>query len=136
MPPVLIGGEGERFLLRTVAELGDYWLPMSRNLDVLKKKFAVLQQHCQDVGRDFASIRTALTVPAYLAATRSEAEEWAGGSLQSANSPFAGTPAELCDYLQRYVDLGVTMFHMVFPGFPEIRDMQLFAEEVLPAFRG
>jgi alkanesulfonate monooxygenase SsuD/methylene tetrahydromethanopterin reductase-like flavin-dependent oxidoreductase (luciferase family) len=136
MPPILIGGEGEQFLLRAVAELADYWLPMSRNPEVLSRKMAVLRRHCQEVGRESASIRTALTVPAYLAASRRVAEERAGPSLQSDNPPFAGTPGDLRDYLQRYVDLGVTMFHMVFPGFPETHDMRLFAEEVLPAFGG
>jgi alkanesulfonate monooxygenase SsuD/methylene tetrahydromethanopterin reductase-like flavin-dependent oxidoreductase (luciferase family) len=135
-PPILIGGEGERFLLRAVAEHADYWLPMSRNPEVLARKVQVLQRHCHDVGRDPASIRIALTVPAFLAPNRSTAEDRAGGLLKGENPPFAGTSADLRAALQRYIDLGVTMFHMVFPDFPETQDLELFARDVLPAFRG
>ncbi len=135
LPPVLIGGEGERFLLRAVAEHADFWLPSSRKLDVLRHKATVLRRHCGDVGRDPAQIRVALTLPIFLRPSQAEAEDWAGAALQGDNPPFAGTPAMLIDYLGQYIDAGVSLFHLVFPGFPETDDMQLFAEEVLPALR-
>ena len=37
--------------------------------------------------------------------------------------------------LRELVDLGFEVFQMVFPGFPETDDMQLFVERVLPTFR-
>jgi alkanesulfonate monooxygenase SsuD/methylene tetrahydromethanopterin reductase-like flavin-dependent oxidoreductase (luciferase family) len=134
VPPILIGGEGERYLLRAVAELADYWLPMTRTLEVLKRKIEVLQQHCREVSRDFSSIEIALTVPVFLSPDPSAAEEWAGDRLKGENPPFAGTPADLQRYLRDYVDAGVTMFHLVFPGFPDTEDMELFVTEVMPAF--
>lgn len=134
VPPVLIGGEGERYLLRAVAELADYWLPHSRNLAVLEQKMNVLRRHCEEVGRDYSEIKIALTIPAYLKEDRADAVAWAGDRLAGDNPPFAGSPADFRDYLRAYVDLGVTMFHLVFPGYPETDDMELFAAEVLPAF--
>jgi alkanesulfonate monooxygenase SsuD/methylene tetrahydromethanopterin reductase-like flavin-dependent oxidoreductase (luciferase family) len=135
MPPILIGGEGERYLLRAVAELADLWLPTTRRPDVLRGKLDILQRHCESVGRDVAQIRVALTLPVFLSADQVESERKAGAALAGANPPFAGTPAMLADCLGRYIDLGVSVFQLVFPGFPETDDMHLFAEDVLPAFR-
>ena len=110
-PPILVGGEGERYLLRAVAEHADFWLPSSRKLDVLRHKLTVLRQHCADVGRDPAQIRVALTLPIFLTATQADAESWTGAALRSENPPFAGTPAALIDYLGQYIDAGVSLFH-------------------------
>jgi alkanesulfonate monooxygenase SsuD/methylene tetrahydromethanopterin reductase-like flavin-dependent oxidoreductase (luciferase family) len=95
----------------------------------------VLKRHCESVGRDFTQIRIALTLPIFLSTDQVEAERLAGLALAGANPPFAGTPAVLGEYLGRYIDLGVSVFQLVFPGFPETEDMQQFAEEVLPTFR-
>jgi len=133
--PVLIGGDGERYLLRAVAEHADWWLPFSRGTETLKHKIAVLRDHCRAVGRDEATIRKTYPLTVYLAPTRAEAERRGGASLQGAEPPFAGEPAALRDYLAQYVDLGFDLFQLVFAGFPETDDMRLFVEEVLPAFR-
>jgi alkanesulfonate monooxygenase SsuD/methylene tetrahydromethanopterin reductase-like flavin-dependent oxidoreductase (luciferase family) len=135
VPPILIGGEGERYLLRAVAELADIWLPSTRRLDVLRGKRDVLQRHCEAVGRDGAQIRVALTLPVFLSADQAEAERKAGAALSGMNPPFAGTPAMLIERLGQYIDLGVSLFQFVFPGFPETDDMQYCAEEVVPSFR-
>jgi alkanesulfonate monooxygenase SsuD/methylene tetrahydromethanopterin reductase-like flavin-dependent oxidoreductase (luciferase family) len=134
VPPILIGGEGERYLLRAVAEHADIWLPHTKKIDVLKHKISVLERHCDEAGRDISEIRIAHTIPVFLDTSRSAAREWAGDRLSMPDPPFAGTPEELWDYLNQYIELGVTMFHMVFPGFPRTHDMELFAAEVLPRF--
>lgn len=135
VPPILIGGEGERFLLRAVAEYADFWLPMSRKPEVLRHKLDVLRRHCADIGRDPETIKPTLTLPVFLARTHEAAAEWAGARVNGENPPFAGTPEALQDYLRRYIELGVRDFQLVFPGFPETDDIELFAAEVLPEFR-
>jgi alkanesulfonate monooxygenase SsuD/methylene tetrahydromethanopterin reductase-like flavin-dependent oxidoreductase (luciferase family) len=135
LPPVLIGGDGEKYLLRAVAEHADYWLAFSKNTDTLRHKLAVLEDHCRAVGRDSATIRKAYPLTVYLARTRAEAERRAGAALQRAEPPFAGDPAALREYLQELVELGFDLFPLVFANFPETDDLRLFADEVLPAFR-
>ncbi|MGC8627146.1 MAG: LLM class F420-dependent oxidoreductase [Acidimicrobiales bacterium] len=53
--PLLIGGEGEKVTLRTVAKWADEWntwgLP-----EVLRSKGAVLDRHCEAIGRDPATV--------------------------------------------------------------------------------
>jgi F420-dependent oxidoreductase-like protein len=59
-PPILIAGSGERKTLRLVAGYGDmcnlFDLPGTAFADNLKHKLEVLQSHCDEVGRDYASI--------------------------------------------------------------------------------
>ncbi len=56
-PPVMIGGGGERKLLRLVAKYADAnnLFPTSR--EVVQHKLDVLARHCEEVGRDRSEIR-------------------------------------------------------------------------------
>lgn len=49
--PILIGGAGERRTLRVVAEHADIWHAFG-DVDTLTHKVAVLEEHCEVVGRD------------------------------------------------------------------------------------
>jgi len=135
VPPVMIGGDGERYLLRAVAEHADWWLPFSRDLATLEHKITVLQDHCRAVGRDYATIQKVYPLTVYLAERRADAEARAGASLTSDNPPFAGEPEALRDLLQQYVALGFRHFALAFADFPDTHDLRLFAERVLPAFQ-
>jgi alkanesulfonate monooxygenase SsuD/methylene tetrahydromethanopterin reductase-like flavin-dependent oxidoreductase (luciferase family) len=133
-PIVMVGGDGEQHTLRAVAEHADWWNNVMRPVPVLRHKLAVLEQHCRDVGRDYASLRKTLTRVVYLAPTRAEAERWAGAKLDEPTPPFAGEPRALIDHLHELVDLGFDLFQMVFAGFPDTTDLRLFVDKVLPAF--
>ena len=50
-PPILIGGSGERKTLRLVAEYGDA-CNLFGDVATVSHKLAVLDRHCEDVGRD------------------------------------------------------------------------------------
>src|SRR4051794_36929234 len=54
--PLLIGGAGEKVTLKLVAQYGDA-CNVGGDFATLTHKFAVLKQHCEDVGRDYNSIR-------------------------------------------------------------------------------
>jgi F420-dependent oxidoreductase-like protein len=51
-PPLVIGGGGERFTLRTAARWADQWNFPGRDPDELRQKHDVLRRHCADIGRD------------------------------------------------------------------------------------
>lgn len=134
--PVLIGGDGERFLLRAVAEHADWWLPFGRTPDVLRQKMAVLKDHCTAVGRDYDTIHKTFSLRVNLGKTRAEAEKLVGGSPMRPDDPsFVGEPAELRERIQEYAELGIEHFQLVFPKFPATDDIELFAQEVLPHFQ-
>lgn len=135
VPPVMIGGDGERYLLRAVAEHADWWLTYSRGVDVIQQKFAVLEQHCKDVGRDFATIRKVYPMTLYIADTYAAAEAEAGTKAESENPPFIGEPAALVEHIQHLNELGFDHFSLNFPGWNDTTGMRLFADKVLPSFR-
>lgn len=64
-PPILIGGGGERKTLRLVAQYADACNLFSGNVDDVKRKLDVLDEHCATVGRNPADIeRTIIGGPA------------------------------------------------------------------------
>ena len=134
LPIIMIGGTGERRTLRAVAEHADWWNTVMRPLPELQHKLDVLRQHCKDIGRDYASIRKTITRTVYLSESKSEAERWAGAMHGQPEAPFVGEPAALVDHLHELIDLGFDQFQMVFAGFPETKDLELFVDKVLPAF--
>ncbi|HEY7126542.1 MAG TPA: LLM class F420-dependent oxidoreductase [Ktedonobacterales bacterium] len=80
--PLLIAGSGEQVTLKLVARYGDVCNVVADPV-TLERKFAVLKQHCQNVGRDYESIhRTALTL-CIISETDEQARalipRWAGG---------------------------------------------------------
>jgi alkanesulfonate monooxygenase SsuD/methylene tetrahydromethanopterin reductase-like flavin-dependent oxidoreductase (luciferase family) len=56
-PPILIGGGGERKLLRLVAKYADMNNLFSSSPEEVRHKLDVLARHCEEVGRDRAEIR-------------------------------------------------------------------------------
>lgn len=56
-PKVLIGGGGERKTLRLVAQYGDACNLFGSSVDDVSHKLDVLRRHCDDVGRDYESVR-------------------------------------------------------------------------------
>jgi F420-dependent oxidoreductase-like protein len=56
-PPILIGGSGEKKTLRLVAQYADACNLFASTPDAVKHKLDVLAAHCNDLGRDPATIR-------------------------------------------------------------------------------
>jgi alkanesulfonate monooxygenase SsuD/methylene tetrahydromethanopterin reductase-like flavin-dependent oxidoreductase (luciferase family) len=135
LPPIMIGGSGERYLLRAVAEHADWWLSYAHVRDVQERKLAVLADHCRAVGRDPASIRKAVPWTVYLRRDRAAARRWAGDAIEGDQPAFAGDPAELRDRIHEAIGLGFDMVQLRFAGLMDSTDVELFADEVLPAFR-
>jgi alkanesulfonate monooxygenase SsuD/methylene tetrahydromethanopterin reductase-like flavin-dependent oxidoreductase (luciferase family) len=59
--PLLIGGGGERRLLRIVARHADVW-NIFATPEVLSQKLTVLEQHCVAVGRDPSQIKRSVVL--------------------------------------------------------------------------
>jgi probable F420-dependent oxidoreductase len=60
--PVLIGGGGEKKTLRLVARHADLWHSFS-DLETLKRKSAVLDKWCSEIGRDSSQIERSVGAP-------------------------------------------------------------------------
>ncbi|MBI4638272.1 MAG: TIGR03560 family F420-dependent LLM class oxidoreductase [Candidatus Rokubacteria bacterium] len=140
-PPIIIGGGGERLLLRLVAEEADVWnCPGARYAD-FDRKVEALRRHCGEVGRDFDTVELSLQDLVVVAATEAAATQ----KLAEARHRFAflgdietlgthGTPERCIETLRRKADQGISYFICLFTdgGAPET--VRLFGERVLPAF--
>ena len=114
-PPIMIGGMGEQKTLRLVAKYANACnLFMRVGLDVVKDKLAILQQHCQAVGRPYDDIeRTSL------------------GTVHLA--PGEMTTDEVINTCRELAGVGIQ--HAIFnmPNVQEITPLETFAREIIPA---
>ncbi len=143
-PPILIGGGGEKVLLRIAARFADIWNNLAVNQSRLEHKIQVLRQHCDAVGRDPSEITISQQTLVLIAPTEAEAaagiERAArifGGHMGDVHGPLAiaGTPDTVAERIQRHIDLGCRYFIMEFFGRDTREPAQLFADQVMPQFR-
>ena len=142
--PILIGGAGEKVTLKIAAAEADIWNNLAGHQAALSAKLDVLRRHCDAVGRDpdaiVASQQCLVTIAPDAARAGPMADRAAqifGGHMGDPKGPLAitGTPERCAEQIQKHIDLGCTMFVMEFFGKDTQEPVQLFAEEVLPAFR-
>ena len=134
VPPIMIGGAGERRTLRVVARYADWWNDVSRPVDQLRHKLEVLREHCRAEGRDYDSIRKTLVARMFIDRSHAKAVERAGDWLQSDQPPIAGDPSSVRERLMELAELGFDLCILPFPRFQEMDDVKLFVDEVMPAF--
>jgi alkanesulfonate monooxygenase SsuD/methylene tetrahydromethanopterin reductase-like flavin-dependent oxidoreductase (luciferase family) len=93
------------------------------------------------VGRDYDDITKTWSPEVFIRETEAEVqaagsrsflgeavESWTAGNL-------VGTPEQVAEKIQTYVDLGVGGFYPWCSDYPETTTMRLFAEQVIPHFR-
>ena len=136
--PLLIGGGGEQVTLKLVARYGDA-NNVGGGLDNVKRKEAVLLQHCETVGRDPAEIeRTTGIGTVIIRDSRDEADrvhaamfEHNGQARRWTDQPI-GTPEDVAERLLPYLDIGYRHFIAGFPSPHDEESMTRFATEVRP----
>ena len=142
--PILIGGAGEKVTLKIAAQEAGIWNNLAGHQAALGAKLDVLRRHCDAVGRDpdaiVASQQCLVTIAPDAARAGPMADRAAqifGGHMGDPKGPLAitGPPERCIEQIQKHIDLGCTMFVMEFFGKDTQEPAQLFAEEVLPAFR-
>ncbi|HEY1390873.1 MAG TPA: LLM class flavin-dependent oxidoreductase [Ktedonobacterales bacterium] len=135
MPPILIGGGGERKTLRVVARYADWWNLPGGTLENYAHKLDVLRQHCQEVGRDFDDIVKTWSPEAIaIAATEGSAQQIAATSPYK-KDVIVGTPRQVAAQLKPFVDLGVERLIIRIIDFPAMTGVDLFVQEVMPLLR-
>ncbi len=117
-PPILIGGGGEKKTLRLVAQYADACNLFARvGVEPVKAKLDILKQHCDEVGRDYATIEKTILGTAYLA-------------------PGQMSVADVIAHCRELADIGIQ--HAIFnmPNVHEITPLETFAREIIPAVSG
>lgn len=132
VPPILIGGGGEQLTLKIVAQYADWWNFPGGTVENYAHKLDVLRGHCDAVGRDYDSIvKTWSAESIAVAETEAEAKQILDASPYKSNA-IVGTPPQVAEQLQRFVDVGVEYFSVRVVDFPSSKGLELFAREVVP----
>jgi F420-dependent oxidoreductase-like protein len=141
-PPLMIGGTGEKVLLRIVARYADMW-NASASAERMRGLIEVIRRHGEALGRDPERIEKTVMLPLCYRAPR-EREEFmcrlVAGMRQTTPEAaraqiMIGDRDECLETIGRYRAAGVTHFiFMLFTPFFE-DEIQAFAEDVAPAAR-
>ncbi|MEM3941827.1 MAG: LLM class flavin-dependent oxidoreductase [Candidatus Bathyarchaeia archaeon] len=138
-PPVIIGGVSKS-ILEVTAKYADRfdWGPLS--VDQYERKLSLLETYCRKVGRNLECIEKSCWVRGaiYLASDKQELKQkicaWKPENvpLDVFNKMnFVGTPDDLINEMQPYLDMGVTFFMLYFGDLPAGESLKIFAETVL-----
>jgi len=141
-PPLMIAGQGEKVLLRIVAEHADMWNTQG-SPERMRHFIEVMRRHGDKLGRDIDEIEMTVAIPlcykgskereeraTSLAATlgRTSAEE-------ARKQMLIGGTQECLDTIEKYSKVGVTHFMFASVAPFELDEIRCFAEEVIPQTR-
>lgn len=140
-PPIVVGGQGKKWILPLVARYADVWnAPVVLSPSELKEGLALIRAECERIRRDpcvsevsiFLPLLNIVDVPLAGAVTRLAARVVAGPNARNA---LAGSAEETKARIREYVDAGATQVIITTrPGIDHDL-MRRFAEEIAPGFR-
>jgi alkanesulfonate monooxygenase SsuD/methylene tetrahydromethanopterin reductase-like flavin-dependent oxidoreductase (luciferase family) len=136
--PILVGGNGLKKTLRTVATYADMWNTMGALADVTNRE-AVLREHCVAVGRDQAAIERTLEFKPIIRDDPEEARRvWAECLARAGTAPevirnaWLGSPADIAERIRPYRALGFDTMIVELPAPYDAETIERLATEVVP----
>jgi alkanesulfonate monooxygenase SsuD/methylene tetrahydromethanopterin reductase-like flavin-dependent oxidoreductase (luciferase family) len=133
-PPVMIGGHGEKYLLRCVAEHADWWNYSFRDMPTYVQKQEALKAHCREVKRDYDSIEQVVRFGILIAENEREIErvKVRPGTRPLNDIHVVGTPAQVTDTVLAVIKQGARRLTVNFADVPNPEGTWLFSATVLP----
>ncbi len=139
--PMLIGGVGERKTLRTVARHADLWNAYG-TAEELRHKREVLLRHCDEVGRDPASIECSVACKPFIRDDEREADRLLVRALAHNRtrradiaddaSFWVGSPDQVAERMLELRAAGFTTFIAQVPAPYDEETLERFIGEVMP----
>ena len=141
-PPIMIGGGGEKVLLKIVAQYAQMWNFMG-SIDTLTRKRDILRGHCDAVGRDPAEIEWTAMVRCLCTRDEARAKTYIENSAgmaglseeEGAEQFLVGSPERCIENAHRLFDAGITHLILHVPRPFDHESFELFTEEALPHLR-
>ena len=128
--PLLIGGNGEQVTLKLVAQYGDA-CHVFGDPATIARKFAVLKQHCEAIGRDYESIRRASIAICSLADTDEQAQARLPEAARAFGGGLIGSPGTIRNILAAFEQAGVQELTLRFPNARDLDELRRFAQEFI-----
>ncbi len=135
VPPVMVGGAGERYLLRVVAQHADWWNYPFRDVARYTRAQEALKGHCREVKRDYDAITQVVRVGILIAPTEGDLArlQQDPGVRPMEEGRVVGTPPQVTERLRAIVAQGAHRLTVHFADAPRPDGTRLFAASVLPA---
>jgi alkanesulfonate monooxygenase SsuD/methylene tetrahydromethanopterin reductase-like flavin-dependent oxidoreductase (luciferase family) len=132
--PIWVGGGGEKVTLRIAARHADGWNVPFIAPDAWAHKAKVLDAHCEDAGRDPATITKAVNVG--VAFSDEELQRQFGPMAEYVKpGVLSGSAQEMVDKVGRYVSAGASFVILAMRAPFDQDALERFAGEVMPAVR-
>jgi alkanesulfonate monooxygenase SsuD/methylene tetrahydromethanopterin reductase-like flavin-dependent oxidoreductase (luciferase family) len=139
--PILVGGSGERKMLRVVARHADLWNTMG-STELVAHKDQVLRTHCLAIGRDPDEIERTLECKMLIRDDPLVAErEWRRVIEANLSTPdqirnaWVGSPEMLAHRMREYAAVGFRHFIVELPAPFDEETLDRLIGEVLPMAR-
>jgi alkanesulfonate monooxygenase SsuD/methylene tetrahydromethanopterin reductase-like flavin-dependent oxidoreductase (luciferase family) len=129
-PPILVGGSKPR-ILRVIARHADWWNVSWTGISSYRPQVQECEQACYEVGRDPKTLRRTWFGPCICSATEAKVRELNAKQI-STDQGFIGTPGQVIEQMQQFIDVGVNYFMFNCLDFPNLTTLALLVNEVLP----
>ena len=137
-PVIMVGGIGEKYLLKVVARHADRYNHPCGSAEDLKRKISVLRDHCSAIGRDHREIEYSVLIECLIKETQEQISEEIKGrrkiqGLQLNEAKYTsaiGTPDKIISALRKYINIGITHFIINFTTLDE-KTVRLFDSKVI-----
>ncbi len=140
-PPIIIGGGGEKLMLRLTAKYADrYDWGYLKSSELYLHKLKILENNCKVVGRPFDHIEKSCwpVGQIFIGKDKKDLEEkvpqWVPKGIKVKDfmrTNFVGTPENYLKQIRFYINLGVTHFMLFFADTPNLEGLKIFAEKVV-----
>lgn len=154
-PKIMIGGKGEKLLLKAVARHADAWNIDELTTEDYAHKLQVIKEHCNSVGTDYNKIEK--TMEQYVLITDKPDRQkllvdWTNMHIATSperkrlgKQPFTvkmedikkeyifGSIEEVTERFAEYINVGVQRFMIYFLDYPSLDSILPLAKEVIPS---
>lgn len=135
--PILVGGGGNT-TMKHAAKYADIWNLPDATLAPYTERLNILKNHLDAIGRDPATMRFSWF--GRIAIGTTEAEAKARGLSRTdkwtSDRAFVGTPEQIAEQMNGYVDQGCDYFMVDIIGAPDPEVIGMVTEEVIPKLNG
>jgi len=142
LPPIWIGGGGEKVNLRIAARHADAtnW---QVGLEAFQHKSRLLEAYCDEIGRPFTEISRTHGPDCRIFETEKDLRRWCnepgGGHLWNRQPPdeyvrenLVGTAPQVAEKTQAFIDAGAREFVLWMRDYPSDESLRRFIGEVVP----
>lgn len=142
-PPIMVGGAGQKLIAVAAKHATRYNHPFGTP-EILLSKIEMLKTQCKKTKRNFDEIENSVLLRVLVgkdkddlkqivAQLKKKNESISEFIMRSKDSIALGTPNEVIEYLQKYVNIGISYFIVNFIGLSNSLEMlSLFSKKVRP----